>query len=148
MNRKFSELLKPSAELSVVEQQCFARREFPRIVASSHLDLWKPGDAIASTGRRILMGIASYSRPDLAMLDEIESVLAERASVFQVDIFDILDCSTMTDMQKYVPGIGDVYQTPVVGVWTDAKLSKYASGYPAREMVNELFNLRAAKGDK
>ena len=34
-----------------------------------------------------------------------------------VQVFSVLDCHAQEDFEKFIPGIGNVFQTPVVGFW-------------------------------
>jgi hypothetical protein len=52
-----------------------------------------------------------------------------------VDVFDVSECKTMEEFQRYVPDVGAVLQTPVVGLWQDGKLTTTATGKEARDLV-------------
>jgi hypothetical protein len=115
----FTDLLR--TDLWPALEQGQAERQFPLLTARSHLHLWRPGDTICSTGRRILIGVATYSIHDLRLLDVVEQLLSQSNDnrLLRVDVFSAHQCQTQDDFDKYVPGIGPVFQTPVVGIWED-----------------------------
>ncbi|HJT76734.1 MAG TPA: hypothetical protein VJ739_05985 [Gemmataceae bacterium] len=113
-------------------------REFPAAVAGSSLRLWRPGDPLSDHGTRILIGIATWSGYDMRLLDVVEEGMA-RGSAPAVAVFNTSDCRTQDDFNKYVPGLGAVYQTPVVGIWQDGRLEWSGQGAEARERVARLF---------
>ncbi len=47
----------------------------------------------------------------------------------------------MEDFEKYVPGIGKVFQTPVVGYWEDGLLKEKAWGKKGRDLLSEALGL-------
>src|SRR5262249_27284589 len=112
-------------------------------VAESRLHWWSPGNPVCERGKRLLIGVATYSEYDMRLLDLLDDALGEsRCSSIHVDVFDVLDCPTMDDFDRYVPGVGIVLQTPVVGVWENGVLKDKGSGAPAREkLVVEPFHL-------
>ena len=71
----FVEPLIPKAGTTVEEAQLAARTAFPECVESSEIHLWRPGQRIAAIGRRILIGVATYSVYDLKLLDVLQSYL-------------------------------------------------------------------------
>ena len=111
-------------------------REHPQLTA---LNLWSPGDQIAADGTRLLIGIAPYSISDLCLLDQLLSIVVEDKGKIAIDIFDVLSCTTMGDFDKYVPGISQVFQTPVIGVWHDGVLIEAASGAAGRKLVQRYL---------
>jgi hypothetical protein len=139
----FIKLLTEDLGLSVQEQQEHANREFAERVINSNLHLWKPGDPYPDKGRRTLIGVAaSYSIPDLQLLDAVDEKL-DRVEYGndRVDVFNVSDCKTMEDFEGYVPGSGNVYQTPIVGIWEDGILKQRAWGEPARDAIRQLYQL-------
>lgn len=141
---KFADLLKPVSGMSPGEEQKRAAKLFPSIVERSKLHLWKLGDTIPNAGRRLLVGIAaSYSTIDLHFLDQLEAACeAGAVGSDHIDVFDIDSCESVSDLGICIPGIGQVYQTPVVGVWVDGNITHRLSGYQARQFVSDLYNLR------
>jgi len=126
---------------SILDQgpsQDVAHRAFQDILAQSAFHTWIPGNSIPLRGTRVLIGVgASFSLPDLALLDQIHPIVEKLAGA-TVEVFDASDVrnvATPSDFEKFIPGIGKVFHTPVIGVWSEGKLIISASGYEAREFV-------------
>jgi hypothetical protein len=95
----------------------------------------------------LLIGVATYSREDLRLLDLVEEALKHQDGTGpRVDVFNTLDCRTDEDFARYVPGLGKVHQTPVVGVWEKGVLKEKAWGKPARDLVIQICGLHAPAG--
>src|SRR5262245_12157703 len=101
---------------------------FPVAVADSPLRLWAPGDPIPSTGRRLLIGVATWSAQDLALLDGVADSLEIPAPGLTIEVFNVADCTSPAAFERYIPGISRVFHTPVAGVWSDGQLIESASG--------------------
>lgn len=141
MNKKFCSLLSNASSISSpAEAQDNARLQFPELVASSTLKLWKPGDPVHAEGVRILVGVAAdYSRPDLELLDQLhDAKLQKRRGIFHIDVFNVSECRKMDDFEHYIPGIGKVYQTPVVGIWEMGHITQRSSGAEARVLLSRF----------
>jgi hypothetical protein len=139
---KFVDLLLKTFDIHD-QAQLLAAELFPRVVAMSKMRLWRIGDSISTVESRILIGVAaSYSIPDLQLLDEInkrlsgESIISDR-----VDVFDISSCKEMKDFENYIPGIGNVYQTPIIGYWENGVLKESLSGFHARNWLVNRYQL-------
>jgi hypothetical protein len=156
--KSFAELLFPRAGNTVAENQLAARSAFAELVESTDLRLWRPGQPIEANGRRLLIGVATYSVHDLKLLDLVQSHLTSQSQngnvrfaagiALSVDVFDILDCRTPDDFEKYVPGVGPVSQTPVVGLWADGELTENAFGYDGRMLIYRTCKLPAVESDQ
>jgi hypothetical protein len=85
------------------------------------MHFWKLGDDISAASRRVLIGVAPYSGYDLKLLEALNELPLDPISD-RIDVFDVLACQTQEDFEKYIPGIGKVYQTPVVGIWEQGRL--------------------------
>ena len=138
----FSSLLKHRKGDSPKDAQAKARSEFPKKVVQSKLRLRKPGDPLPPRGRHFIVGIASYSADELGLLDQLEDFL-ETASpgTTDLEVFDVLSCGQMSDFEKFIPGIGDVYQTPIIGVISDGKLIDHATGFSDVAQTLRRFKL-------
>ena len=110
-------------------------------LSTSRLNHWKARDNIASAKRRVLIGVAPYSQYDLKLLEALNELPLDPASD-RIDVFDVLACQTQEDFEEYVPGIGKVYQTPVVGIWRNGKLEERNSGHSARELLMRLYGIK------
>jgi hypothetical protein len=127
--KTFSSLLEYREGKTPSDAQAKARSGFPRKVSQSKLRLRAPGDPLPETGRHFIVGVASYSADELALLDQLQDFL-ENAKVqgIDVEVFDVLSCGQVGDFEKFIPGIGGVYRTPIIGVISDGKLIDHASG--------------------
>ncbi len=92
-------------------------------------------------GRRILLGVASYSLPDLALLDTLNEADGQGSIWPRLDVFNVLECKSVQDFERYVPGLGKVFQTPVVGYWEDGVLKENAWGKAGRDLLAKVLNL-------
>jgi hypothetical protein len=139
---KFVDLLLKTPDIPDQAQQ-LAAELFPRVVAMSKMRLWRIGDPVSNVGSRILIGVAaSYSIPDLQLLDELNKRLSSASNISdQVDVFDVSDCKEMKDFENYIPGIGNVYHTPVIGYWENGVLKESLSGFHARNWLVNRYHL-------
>jgi hypothetical protein len=116
---------------------------FPPVVAASPLRLGTPGEAIQAAGRRLLIGVATWSQSDLQLLDTVaDALLAGRLTII-AEVFNVADCRAPADFEYSIPGLGRVYQTPVAGLRSDGELSQTASGKAARELIARAVGLAA-----
>jgi hypothetical protein len=115
-------------------------RRFRERVAASPFRLWSPGAPIPEGGVRLLVGIATWSAYDLRLLDLIEETpRANWPTPLVLELFNTDDCRSLDDFDHYVPGLGQVFHTPVVGLWRDGRLTEKAEGYAARDLVARMF---------
>jgi hypothetical protein len=120
----------------------FSAREllFPATVAASRLRLWAPGNPIPDKGTRILLGTATWSGYDMHLLDVIDEALRKmNGKAPLVEVFNAGILTSQDAFEHYIPGIGEVLQMPVVGVWHDGRLVERASGYAARDLAARMF---------
>ena len=137
---KLVELLKDEGNLTVSELQQSARVRFWELLANSGLKRWRKEDNIPGSMRRVLIGLApSYSIPDLDLAERVINAAHCSASHLTVEFFDVTDVADMADMQNYIPGIGNVYQTPVVGVWEVGVLVARAQGRAGEQLALEAL---------
>lgn len=117
---------------------------FAEVVGRSALRSWRPGDPSAASGRRLLIGVATYSVYDMRLLDVLDEAMRRADSqALQIDVFDIEPCRSHTDFSQYIPGVGKVFQTPVFGIWVDGRLQETAQGAQARKQILRLCGLDA-----
>jgi hypothetical protein len=120
------------------ELQREADEEFWQAIEAGGFRRWRKGDPVLRAGRRLLIGLASYSRQDVELAQElIDRRLREQTPV--IELFNVLDVQDMNDFEQYIPGIGNVYQTPVVGSWDDGVLVRKAQGVAAQQAIHELI---------
>jgi hypothetical protein len=114
---------------------------FPSVVSASPFRLWSPGDPIPTKGKRLLIGVSTWSAHDMKMLDAVSQALPGLSFALTVEVFNVADCSSPAGFERYVSGIGAVFQTPVVGFWSDGQLVDKASGRAGRELVARVSGL-------
>ena len=142
MMTTFSKLLNSSSDLAPGQQQQRAAEQFPSLVQSSHMKLWQPGRDLPLNGAEVVwIAVASYSVPDLELLDAIEAKLTGEGQNETIYLFDLSAFPDFDDFEKFLPGIGAVYQTPVVGSWTGGVLKERLSGAPARAWLARRYKL-------
>ena len=141
MNR-FSSLLKYSAAKDPAAAQKKARSGFRRAVLQSEFTLRMPSAPLGKTGRHFIIGVAIYAADELRLLDELESSLpANGRGSPTIEVFDVLQCQQMQDFEEFVPGIGNVSRTPVIGVLIDGTLVDKATGLSDVRNALRRFNL-------
>jgi hypothetical protein len=139
---RFAGLLEANIGLPPGEQQRLASERFASVAGKSHMKIWQPGETFPRNGVRLLIGVATYSVPELEMLDNLEAQLSRLRTGHEiVHLFNVLDCAKAEDFERYVPGIGKVYQTPVLGLWEDGVLKERAQGKAARDLVTQRYSL-------
>jgi hypothetical protein len=114
---------------------------FPSAVAASPFRLWSPGDAIPSQGRRLLIGVATWSKQDLALLDTVAQAVLTGGVPLTIEVFNVAECRSPSAFEDYIPGLGRVFQTPVVGLWSDGQQTDAGSGKSGRELIGRLIGL-------
>ena len=106
---------------------------FPEVVAhSSRLTLWERHEAPPTSGQFLLVGIATWSGYDMMLLDAIERSTGNPDAI---GVFDTAHCKSNEDFEAWIPSIGIVYQSPVVGLWDNGKLVARGSGHEGREIA-------------
>jgi hypothetical protein len=112
----FYELLNNPSGSEPGHLQADARQRFPFIVRKSHLKERIPGP-IPGAGKYVILGIASYSRDELKLLDEVEASHSNWEQDFKIVVFDVMDCKDMVDITEYAPPFSAVTQTPIISLW-------------------------------
>jgi hypothetical protein len=127
---KFADLYAESMHLSPGEQQGYVLSNLPSRI---EIKIWRPSDRI-HTGKRILFGVSFYVPHDLKLLDSLRSAFVGSNHIW-LDVFLISDCNSHEDFCLYVPGLGKVFQPPVVGIWENGVLVTKGSGWEAKKIV-------------
>ncbi len=104
--------------------------------------MFTPQQSTPTHKNRMLIGIAPYSSGDFELLDSLAQAVRKVPLVnLRIEVFDVSACRTMSDFELYVPGLGNVYQTPVVGIWTNNVPIKRSWGYRAKHIISEYCGL-------
>jgi hypothetical protein len=133
----FLDLLRRDPALSVGERQNRASEELPDWVRSSALRWLTQTDSVNGTGDKLVVGVAVWSRYDLTLLDDLNAFAAANPDV-RVYVFDVDRIGGQFD--RFVPGIGDVGQTPVVGVWAGGVLVAKDTGFAGRQLARQFIS--------
>ncbi len=137
---RFRDILDYHHADSSAQAQARADAQFSSVAMSNGLGVWKPGDPIPRSGRRLLIGVATYSLSDLELLDELSRLDSHLAVI---DVFNSRDVRSSVSFEDYIPGIGAVYQTPVVGLWENGALVAKATGKSARDLARRYVSLNS-----
>lgn len=139
---KAADLFEAARRLPPGEQSAYVSSKLPEVLSDTKIAIWEP----VSAGRRptdlVLIGLAPYSLPDLQLVDAVAQSLGAGAAAPDVQVFNILTCKSMQDIKLRIPGVGKVYQTPVVGIWERGTLVKTAKGAEAARLLIERFKLK------
>ena len=137
---KFSELLQPQQGVSTEDLQRQAQAQFPTLLKECGL-LYASGQPVPQAGNFLLIGIAAgYSKSDLSFLDEIRAVIVHKDKEL-VCVFDVSVLKKMEDIEKFIPGLTPVYQTPVIGFWVNGQLIVKKTGKEASNFLRAHYNL-------
>lgn len=126
--RKLVDLFAETKRLPIAEQSQYIRARLPEAVADQGLKFWRPGDPIPRASDWVRIGVATWSRYDLELVDAIaESKQRSQSRDEQVEIFDVDElfhnpADPTAHFETYVPGIGKVFNPPVLGVWRAGEL--------------------------
>jgi hypothetical protein len=119
-----------------------ASRLLPERLMPSPMDWWPVDATPHGPGNRLLIGVAVWSGYDLRMLDLLEEAIrAGRGSEVLVGVFDIDRVGSLAELERLLPGIGTVPQTPLVGLWSAGAIKEVAQGFQARQLVSRLFGI-------
>jgi hypothetical protein len=134
----FAELLENPARREPADLQSEARCKFASYVTRSQL-LGRQASAPIPFGSYIVIGIASYSPLELALLDEVNGKFADWQHRFKIATFDMAACQTVSEVMLYLPGLGPVARTPIVALWQDKQLVQESQGlHETRELLKVL----------
>lgn len=145
--KKLVDLFEETKKLPIVRQSRYIRDRLPEAVSDQRLKFCRAGDPVPPASDWVRIGVATWSRYDLELLDAIaESRQRSRSDDAQLEIFDVDELfHNPTDptahFETYVPGIGKVLSPPLLGVWQAGELVTKASGFQAREILIRRYNL-------
>ena len=88
----------------------------------------------------LVIGVATYSNPDMNFLDSFSDFFRKRKHVF---IFDIDDVRSEKDLQRKIPGGFLFTRTPVVGEYKQGLLRTFEQGSAAISHVDALSRSNA-----
>jgi hypothetical protein len=122
--------------------QARARRLLPDRVTQPSLRWWSPDQPLPDDARFLLVGVAVWSGYDMNMLDHLDrAVAAGRRPDTPVYVFDTDAVSSREEFEAFLPGIGFVHHTPIIGYWESGELVDKACGFHGRQIVARLFGI-------
>ena len=145
IRESFAGLLSPNGDLAPGELQRLAFEQFPTLVESSHMNMWRHGEDLPKSRNVdvLLIGIASYSLYDLELLDALKEQVLEMHN--EIYIFDVAAIVDSKDFEEFFPGIGRVFQSPIIGLWKQNELKEKLSGVAARNWLIERYGMSLNK---
>jgi hypothetical protein len=132
----FLDLLTQSSHLGPARQHDWVLKELPKKLLEAGIPLATKHSEVLD---RIVIGIADFVVDDYSLLDSLNGFLRTRAPAPQIEVFIM---TTQSEIDEYVPGIGQVFHSPVVGVWKSGHLYLRKSGHSAREFLKDKFEGR------
>jgi hypothetical protein len=141
------------AKQPFAEQAEAAHREFPAMVAGSHLTYWRPGDPIVEDEERYLLGLgATFSPVDLHLADLLDEALYRRAFPGKhIDVFDIADAESWGALRKYFPDLPEEFSgwrtRPILGVWINGNYTGSLKGHAAIDRLLRAFGIQLTADD-
>ena len=147
----FSRLWQKSLALDTAEDaQAFVRSHFEAVCRENRLDFWPCGEGgQRPAGSHLFLGVATYDRNDLELLDEIGAGLAAGKSRFgRVHLFCLTACKSASAIGRVVPDFERFAgQNPIVSVWLDEQCVFPKGGWAARQWLRDAFRVAAAGDD-
>jgi hypothetical protein len=140
--RTIKAIVEESKKLHPRDQAPYISEHLPEAFPVKTIKLWRFGEPFSGEGRRILIGIATYSLPEMRALDTLIDA-ANHASTIKgtIDVFDTAACRNLEDFKRLVPGIGPSLHTPIVGVWENGVLKEKATSAEARKLLTTYCDL-------
>ena len=136
---RFADLTRLPFGPTASDHQDAARSHFRTLLTSTSIRLHDHRPAPKS-GVFLLIGAATWSGYDMDLLDRIEDTLRfVKPKNLTLGAFDFDECDSHEAFEKRIPGIGDVLQSPVVGLWVDGKLVQSATGFEARQLAERIL---------
>lgn len=134
--RAFAALLDPNPSLPPGEEQRRASNLLPVVVSRSGMH-WLPAPETPNgTADKLVVGVATWSGRDLKLLDELTHFAASHPGI-RISVFDVDRIGG--EFERFIPGVGEVLQTPVVGRWSGGVLVESGTGQAGREIARNLM---------
>jgi hypothetical protein len=140
--RTINAIVEESKKLHPRDQAPYISEHLPEAFPVKTIRLWRLEEPFSREGRRMFIGVATYSLPEMQALDALIHA-ASRASTTNgtIDVFDTAACRSLEDLRQLVPGIGPSFHTPIVGVWENGVLKEKASGAEGRKLLTTHCDL-------
>ncbi|MCU0704795.1 MAG: hypothetical protein MUF18_12525 [Fimbriiglobus sp.] len=132
----FAALLTTDAPLTPADVQRRASNLLPILVARSGMHWLALPEPPNGTGEKLVVGIASWSAHDLSLLDELNA-FAESHPGIRIGVFDVDRVGG--EFERFIPGIGPVFHSPIVGRWSGGVVVEKGTGHDGRQILNRLL---------
>jgi hypothetical protein len=144
--KQFIELLNEQQKLTSNEQHEWVSAQIEKLLSEGHLNAWHLGEPTQAEGQRILIGIVRWSAYDLRLLDSLNHAFSSKFRENErIDILDIDAAGRSSGnwdfFEQVIPGIGKIYQTPIVGIWENGMLLQRGAGAAGRDLVINRYGL-------
>ena len=121
-------------------QQKEAAALFNAMVEQSGLFLWDSKRKPNPGENRLVIGVNSVSRPDIALLDTLRDWATPlKQSGVRVEVFNGYSFQSIDDFEARIPGLGLVFHTPVAGTWGNERWEEKASGGDAWFLIHDYM---------
>jgi len=114
------------------------KEEFGRAAGRAGLRVLQPGDNFElPVGPFLIIGVATWSDPDIAALDS--AVDRIRAGCIPTCVFDIDECQSSSDMHTLLPQTGmHPTRTPIFAYYMNGKLENFGQGHEAVHWLQKM----------
>jgi hypothetical protein len=133
--------------------QANARQLFPEVVGKSNLkffDPYKKHDFDAGE-KHVLLGISTYSKYDLQLLDDLDSFSSQWASFGTVSVFDLQECKDFNEVvihfeiwafyphkySSFTPYPKTEIQPPILGIWNGLEAGLFFNLHTVRMVLTD-----------
>lgn len=120
--------------------------QISELLANAGFESWSPIDGamltpgFAGFALRIVIGYVTWSEYDLRFLDQMQEYLPRvKSANGAVELFCANNFLSLKPFEERIPGLGQVFQTPVVGVWRFGQQIAAWQGAHARANTQELL---------
>jgi hypothetical protein len=120
-------------KISIAENNRQMKDHFLRLVSGMNWKLLKKGESFepGDESNFVIIGIAVWDNSSIGALAK----LPIKHSNDVVFVFDVDDCSSAAEMEKFAPGVQGVSQVPIVAEYKGGKLYKTLQGKAALEWM-------------
>ena len=133
-------LIKGVEDFSLPGRQQKQAALFDAMVEQSGLFLWDSKRKPNSGENRLVVGVNSVSRPDMALFNTLRDwAMPLKQSGVRVEVFNVVSFQSLADFEARMPGLGLVFHTPVAGIWENERWEEKASGGDARFLIHDYM---------
>jgi hypothetical protein len=119
-----------------VKHQHFIRAEIQRQAIAAGARMADPRGRASE--RRVVVGVAEYVRDEVVALDMLLEALRMGRLGASLEVFLLSQCASQNEIERLIPGVTPVFQSPVVGVWEGGQIVTSGSGREALNVIGEI----------